>query len=253
MSTSSLSSSASASAAHPPSFIDLRAFVRDVSQGVVPSGVAGQDIFLASRRVLNWAEGPVTAGAITLPAGSGAVKTLPADEFIIVDQGSVTLVSNQSTLTLEAGQSALIPHGASFSWSAAAPASLIFTRYNHSVPGDGVIVPIQQQPQLKPSGTPPADLLTTPAPACRNFTDYLSEDGEFMCGTWDSTPYARRPLFYRHFELMYLLQGSVDFVDEAGRSGTFCKGDIFLIEQGARCTWDSREQVAKVYVIYRPK
>jgi uncharacterized cupin superfamily protein len=51
---------------------------------------------------------------------------------------------------------------------------------------------------------------------------------------------------------MYLLEGSVKFVDETGRSGTFSKGDIFLIEQRASCTWESLEQVAKVYVIYRP-
>ena len=59
-------------------------------------------------------------------------------------------------------------------------------------------------------------------------------------------------MYYRHYELMYLLEGSVTFVDEAGRSGSFSKGDIFLVEQTAQCTWDSREDVAKVYVIYRP-
>jgi uncharacterized cupin superfamily protein len=44
----------------------------------------------------------------------------------------------------------------------------------------------------------------------------------------------------------------VTFVDETGRAGTFAQGDIFLVEQGATCSWESREQVAKVYVIYRP-
>ena len=48
-----------------------------------------------------------------------------------------------------------------------------------------------------------------PPPSCRNFTDYRSADGEFVCGTWDSTPYHRRAMFYRHYELMYLLEGSV--------------------------------------------
>lgn len=241
-----------------PSFIDLRAFARDARQGVAMESLAGDDPFLVQRRALDWAPGgPVTAGVIMLEAGGGMVPTLPADEFIIVHEGRLTLVQQgerqNTTLTLEPGQSAVIPHGAEFTWSASAPVSLIFTRYNLSQPGSGVIVPIQQSPELKPSGTPPLDLLTTPAPSCRNFTDYQSADGEFMCGTWDSTPYARRPLFYKHYELMHLLQGSVDFVDETGRCATFSKGDIFLVEQGARCTWDSREQVAKVYVIYRPK
>ncbi|WP_343593325.1 cupin domain-containing protein [Paracidovorax wautersii] len=241
-----------------PSFVDLRAFARDPRQGIAAAPAAGSDPFLANRRTLDWAAGgPVTAGVITLGAGNGTVQSLPADEFIFVNEGRLTLVQQgqgqNTTLALEPGQSAVIPHGAAFSWSASAPVSLLFTRYNLSQPGSGAIVPIQQSPELKPSGTPPADLLTTPAPSCRNFTDYQSADGEFMCGTWDSTPYARKPLFYKHYELMYLLEGSVDFVDETGRSATFSKGDVFLVEQGARCTWDSREQVAKVYVIYRPK
>lgn len=239
---------------NPPSFVDLRQFARDHSHGIALTPAAGEDHFLSSRRVLDWAPGgPVTTGVINLKAGQGLVPSLPADEFILVTEGSLTLSQPGATLTLTPGQSAVIQHGAAFTWSAQGPVNLVFTCYNHSQLGAGAIVPIQQGPELKPSGTPSLDLLTTPAPSCRNFTDYTSADGEFMCGTWDSTPYARRPLYYRHFELMYLLEGSVDFVDETGRSGTFSKGDIFRVEQGASCTWDSRENVTKVYVIYRPK
>lgn len=237
-----------------PSFVDLRAFARDTRQGIAVATSAGDDPFFANRRRLDWAPGgPVTAGVITLGAGRGTVAALPADEFILVHEGRLTLAQQGTTLTLEPGQSAVIPHGAAFTWSANDAVSLIFTRYNRSQSGSGTIVPIQQSPELKPSGTPPVDLLTTPVPSCRNFTDYQSADGEFMCGTWDSTPYARRPLFYKHYELMYLVQGSVHFIDETGHSATFSKGDIFLVEQGANCTWDNREKVAKVYVIYRPK
>lgn len=237
----------------PRTFVDLREFAQDKSLGVAVNAQAGEDRFLAARRVLDWPAGPVTAGVITLEAGSGAVQSLPADEFIIVNEGSLTLTQQGSTLTLGPNQSAVIKQGATFTWSAQGPVSLIFTRYNKSQPGDGAIVPIKEDPVMGHSGGPAAELLTTPAPTCRNYTDYTSADGEFMCGTWDSTPYARRPMFYRHYELMYLLEGSVSFVDETGRSATFFKGDIFLVEQGANCSWDSREQVAKVYVIYRPK
>lgn len=244
---------AAAVPANPPSFVDLRQFARDKSQGIPATALAGDDRFLSSRRVLDWAPGgPVTAGVIALEAGSGSVPSLPADEFIIVNEGSLTLSQQDFTLTLEAGQSAVIQQGAAFSWSAQGPVSILFTRYNLSQPGDRAIVPIKENPQLEATGTPLAELLLTPAPVCRNYTDYRSADGELVCGTWDSTPYHRRAMFYRHYELMYLLEGSVTFVDEAGRSGTFSKGDIFLVEQTAQCSWDSRDHVAKVYVIYRP-
>ncbi len=59
-------------------------------------------------------------------------------------------------------------------------------------------------------------------------------------------------MFFRHYELMYLLEGSVTFEDETGRSGTFSRGDILIIEQHAQCSWESREHVAKVYANYRP-
>lgn len=240
-------------ATNPPSFVDMRAFARDKSQGIAAACQLGDDNFLSRRRILAWPEGPVTAGVIELAPGQGSVPSLPADECIVVNEGCLTLTQQGASLTLMPGQSAVILHGATFSWSASGPVSLIFTRYNRSQPGKGCIVPIQQTLELKPSGTPSLDLLTTPVPSCRNFTDYASADGEFMCGTWDSTPYTRLPLYYRHYELMHLVEGSVGFVDEAGRSNTFSKGDIFLVEQGARCSWDSREQVVKVYVIYRPK
>lgn len=45
---------------------------------------------------------------------------------------------------------------------------------------------------------------------------------------------------------------SIRFEDKAGCSGTFIKGDIFLVEQHARCSWESREHVKKVYAIFRP-
>jgi len=235
-----------------PSFVDLRQFARDTGQGLPVAAFPHDDQFLANRRVLDWAPGPVTAGVINLDGGSGSVASLPADEFIIVNQGRLTLTRQGVTLTLEANQSAVIQRGAAFSWTAQGPVSLIFTRYNFSVPGDGAIVPVKANPRLEPTGTPSADLLLTPVPVCRNYTDYRTTDGEFMVGTWDSTPYHRRAMFYRHFELMYLLEGSVTFIDEAGRAGTFVKGDIFLVEQTAQCSWESRVDVAKVYVIYRP-
>jgi uncharacterized cupin superfamily protein len=156
-------------------------------------------------------------------------------------------------LTLGEKQSAVLKHGAAFTWSAQEPVSLIFIRYNKSQADDGAIVPIKENPEMGPSaGGPAAELLLTPAPVCRNYTDYKTADGEFTCGTWDSTPYTRRALYFRHMELMHLLEGTVTFVDEAGRSGTFSKGDIFLIEQKASCSWESLVNVAKVYVIYRP-
>jgi uncharacterized cupin superfamily protein len=233
-------------------FIDLKAFAADESQGTAPPASADDDRFQSSRRLLALPSGPATVGVIALAAGSGEVSRQPADEFVIVSDGTITCTQGERTFTLHAGSSAVIPRGATFSWSTPARASIVFMRCEGSPGADGEIVPIDDAPTLAPSGAPLAELLLTPTPQCRNQTDYLSANGEFTCGTWDSTPYHRKAMFYRHCELMYLLQGSVTFEDESGKTATFSRGDIFLVEQGARCSWDSREHVAKVYAIYRP-
>ena len=236
----------------PRTFIDLRAFAADESQGIASPAAPEDGRFQSSRRFLVLPPGPVTAGVITLAAGRGTVAVQPADEFVVVSEGTITFSQGERTLTLDAGASAVIPRGARFSWWTPAPASVIFMRYESHPGADVAIVPIDRSPKLEPSGAPLAELLITPTPQCRNQTDYRSPDGTFTCGTWDSTPYHRIAMLYRHYELMHLLEGSVTFVDETGRTGTFARGDIFLVEQGARCSWDSRENVAKVYAIYRP-
>jgi len=243
---------ASTGSANVPSFVDLRAFAQDRNLGIPAIDSNDEDPFLASRRFLDLPHGRVAVGVITLEAGNGKVDDMPYDEFIIVCQGRAVLAQQGRTLTLRPGSSLVIKHGSKFSWSSEEPVSIIFMRYQSKEPGDGSLVPIRETPPLEPSGAPLAELLLTPTPDCRNYTDYRSSDGEFTCGTWDSTPYHRRAMVYRIYELMYLLEGSVTFEDETGRIKTFGRGDIFLVEQRAQCSWLSREHVVKVYAIHRP-
>lgn len=226
-----------------PSFIDLRAFADQSAE------VPGKDPFGADRRLVPLRGGPVEAGCIDLPAGLGAVPGSAGDCWLIVTKGAAAIDS----LLLAAGDSCVIRGGTAFAWSAKAPATLIFIHHLSGATETAGIVPIDIDVELTPSGAPLAELLVGETPACRNHTTFLSDDGEFICGVWDSTPYHRRSMTYRHCELMYLLEGSVTFVDGADRERTFAKDDIFLIEQGAECSWESREHVAKVYAIYRPQ
>jgi len=234
------------------SFVDLRAFA-DSEAATVPVALAGgEDPFLVCRSLLPTTEGPVTVGVLQLPPGWGKVASMPADEFLIVHKGRVTLETDGRALALEPDASVVLTRGASIAWSADEAVTLIFLRRSGGPDDKAAMIPVEGSPQLTPSGAPLAELLVGPTPSCRNYSDYRSPDGEFVCGTWDSTPYRRLAMPYRHFELMYLLAGSVAFVDGAGREGKFKKGDIFLVEQGAHCSWESREYVKKVYAIYRP-
>lgn len=228
------------------SFVDLRGFA---AKALIPSN-DGADAYLSTRAELELPHGPVTIAALAL-AGEGRVECLAADEFLIVLEGMASFETDAARVTVAAGRSVVLPGGLSFYWSAEAGTRAVVMRCL-GVSGALDLVPIDETAPLEPSGAPLAELLIGPTPACRNHTDYSSESGEFVCGIWDSTPYHRRAMPYRHYELMHLLDGAVTFEDGAGQVGTFREGDIFLVEQGAECSWLSETDVKKVYAIYRP-
>lgn len=229
-----------------PSFIDLRAFAADAAADI------GPDPFGDDRCLLPLRENSVEAGSIHVAAGTGTVTAATGDCWMILADGAITLSIDGQAREHKAGDSWVVAAGTAFDWAAAAPATIIFLRYLAGSDSPTGIVPIDTDAQLAPSGSPLADLLIGDTPSCRNFNSFRSVDGVFTCGVWDSTPYHRLPMRYGHFELMYLLQGQVTFVDEIGRSRTFAQDDIFLVERGASCSWESREHVAKVFAIYRP-
>lgn len=226
------------------SFIDLLAFAE-------PAPVTAD--FIEGRTWLDLGDDVVAIASLRLGAGTGRGAGLPGDEFILLLAGDLTLAAGAGSVTLTAGDSAVLPRGLDFTWQSGTGAHLVLLRSSEAgAAGADRPVAIDRHAGLEPSGTPLAELLIGPTPACRNHTDYRSGSAEFVCGTWDSTPYHRRPMRYGHVELMQLLAGSVRFVDGAGRQATFRTGDVFVVERGADCSWESREHVVKVYAIHRP-
>jgi uncharacterized cupin superfamily protein len=185
------------------------------------------------------------------PVGEGRVQGLPCDEFVILLSGTLTIESVRGVTVINTGCSAVLPAGLNFGWRAAAGTIAIIVACPAVAGATEDIVLIDKAASIQPSNPPAADLLVGPTPSCRNHSDYRSTNGEFVCGAWDSTPYHRRAMLYRHIELMHLLDGSVTFEDATG-SVTFGKGDIFLAMRGAECAWISHVHVKKVYAIHRP-
>ena len=136
-------------------------------------------------------------------------------------------------------------------WAAKEPAELLVMRCTAGGSADDPAL-IDTAAPLSPSSPPLPELLIGPTPSCRNHSDYRSATGEFVCGTWDSTPYQRRLMEFRHFELMRLLEGEVTFTDAHGGYGTFGAGDVVLFVQGGSASWESRSHVKKIYATYRP-
>lgn len=221
--------------------IDLRAYA------VQPKPAAD---WLSGRMAPAFADTYASVTAIA-PSGHGRVSSLPADEFLIVLSGTLSIKCAGETTPVPAGRSAVLVAGTSFEWTASSDTVAIIVACP-GVPGVAAgVVPIDENAPLESSNPPLAELLVGPTPSCRNHSDYRSANGEFVCGTWDSTPYHRRAMTYRHIELMHLLEGSVTLEDAAG-SVTFGRGDVFLVTRGAECAWISTVPVKKVYAIHRP-
>jgi uncharacterized cupin superfamily protein len=220
--------------------------LRSYAEGTTPSGD-----WIAGRATPVFADEAAVVAALA-PRGSGQVDALAADEFVIVLSGRLDIESAAGPLQLEANQSGMLPAGVSFGWRAAEDTLVIIVSVAAAEPGQpSHPIVVDENAELSPSNPPLPELLVGPTPSCRGHCDYTSANGEFKCGTWDSTPYHRVQMPYAHIELMHLLAGSVTFTDKKG-STTFKTGDVVLAMRGEGCAWFSDEYVKKVYATHRP-
>ncbi|WP_157218555.1 cupin domain-containing protein [Flavisphingomonas formosensis] len=222
--------------------VDVRAY----AAGTNPS-----DDWFDGRAAPAFADRDAQVAAIAL-RGAGRVQALPADEFVLILEGRLEIEGEAGTLPVDAGTGAVLPIGSSFAWRASDDLLAVIYSAPTTAPGNATKpLAIDHDAPLAPSNPPLAENLIGPTPACRSHSDYISANGEFACGIWDSTPYHRRQIPYRQVELMYLLDGKVSFADAHG-SVSFSAGDVCLFVRGDGCAWLSEEYVRKIYANQRP-
>ncbi|MEO8721966.1 MAG: cupin domain-containing protein [Sphingobium sp.] len=222
--------------------LDMRAYA---------AGTAPSNDWFEGRATPAFSDAKAQVAAFAL-RGEGRVDTLPTDEFVLVLKGSLEIESDAGLLKIEPDNSAVLPVGTSFAWRASEDLLAIVYTAPTEGPGNATApLLIDKNAPLSPSNPPLPENLIGPEPTCRAYSDYLSANSEFACGTWDSTPYHRRRIPYRQVELMLLLAGKVTFTDDQD-SVTFSAGDVCMFIRGDGCAWFSDEYVKKVYAIQRP-
>ncbi|EIZ81234.1 hypothetical protein WSK_0179 [Novosphingobium sp. Rr 2-17] len=222
--------------------VDMRAY----AAGTTPS----TDWF-AGRKAPAFADDAAQVAAFAL-RGEGRVEALADDEFVLVVEGRLDIESDTGTLVVASDNGAVLPAGTSFRWRASDNLlAIVYTAPTQAAGNPAEPVAIDLGAEMTPSSPPAAENLLGPAPSCRNHTDFLSANTEFVCGIWDSTPYHRRQIPYRQVELMLLLAGEVSFSNGKG-SVTFQEGDICMFVRGEGCAWLSEEYVKKIYATQRP-
>lgn len=222
--------------------VDIRAYA---------AGTSPSNHWLDDRKAPAFADADAQVAAIAL-RGEGQVESLPTDEFVLVLEGRLEIVSDTGTLAMEPVTGGVLPLGSSFRWRASDDLlAIIYAAPTGSSGSATGPLLIDEDALLAPSSPPLAENLIGPTPTCRAHSDYLSQNGEFACGIWDSTPYHRRQIPYRQVELMYLLEGGATFTNDQG-SVSFSAGDACLFVRGDGCAWLSDEYVKKIYATQRP-
>ena len=222
--------------------VDVRAYA---------AGARPTNDWLSGRAAPAFADRKAQVAAIAL-RGEGRVEALSTDEFVLVLEGRLEIESDTGTLVMGPETAGVLPVGCSFAWRASEDVlAVIYTAPTDASGSATAPLLIDRDAPLTPSNPPLTENLIGPIPSCRNHSDYISANTEFVCGIWDSTPYHRRQIPYRQVELMFLLEGKVTFTSEEGQV-SFSAGDACMFVRGDGCAWLSEEHVKKVYATQRP-
>jgi len=207
------------------------------------------DPFARSRDIAWEGPGSMSAGRVSF-IGELDIAGYPHTETLVVVEGELRLrAPGAAPLLLGPGTGAVIARGTPVRIDAAARTRFVFC----AVAGDGDAQPgltaLRAEADFKPSTPPPAEALLSTVPQCRSDNVFTDEQAQYRAGTWDSTPYHRIVRAHRMNEFMVLLAGGVRFADPDGGVLSVGTGDAIFVPQGAPIGWESRERVAKFYVV----
>ncbi len=68
-------------------------------------------------------------------------------------------------------------------------------------------------------------------------------------GVWEATAHVEKIRNFDKDEIMFLLEGSCEIVDDTGHVETFHPGDVFLMPKGFNGEWRHDQTVRKFYLI----
>lgn len=211
----------------------------------------GQDDPFAPWREIAWqGSGAMSAGRLRFE-GKTESPSFPHLETLTVVQGELTLeTEGAAPLVLKPGSGVVIGAGTAVRVSAAAQTLVMFCAAQCAQTTHAGLYPLVAEADFKPSTTVmDPKLLLGPAPQCRSDNVINEESIRYLAGTWDSTPYHRIVRAHPVNEFMHLLDGAVSFAQADGSVSTAQAGDAIFVPQGAAIGWESRERVAKFYVV----
>ena len=190
---------------------------------------------------------------------TGAMGPWLTNEVMVLLEGQVVIDhADGSQLAASAGEAFFIPKGTVCSWRQEGDLRKFFVIHSDA---SGLAAPdadalkarkIDFAAALAPSEGPPAALLETAMPECREAVMFTDLTGQLTAGIWSATPYRREAVASPRHELMHILDGEVTLFDGAGREETFTAGDTLFVPRGAVAGWSSAVPVRKMFCAFTP-
>lgn len=172
--------------------------------------------------------------------------------FMMVIKGTLKLAATgKSAIVIKAGQAFVVQAGTRLSCEDPIEAELVYSTFEDAAPGpEGIIVldPAAERPQSPPYNS--AILLSSPGPVQHGKAFSTDSTGAWRAGVWDSTSYHRETLPFNQYELIHMLEGSVQLKHQDGSVRTFSKGDTVMVPKGFPSDWHSPVSVLKYYSAY---
>ncbi|CAM5302901.1 putative cupin superfamily protein [Aquamicrobium terrae] len=113
---------------------------------------------------------------------------------------------------------------------------------------DTPVISFAGAPLKDQAGAPDPKQVVEGNPQNRTKLFFASADGEFVSGTWKSTPGKWRALSGKD-EFCYIVQGHVRLISDSGEIAEFRAGDSFVVPNGFSGFWEIVEETVKHYAI----
>lgn len=231
---------------HPSTTLLLaRADGSRASMPMTSASLSPADPFSTAREIAYLGPDGMAAGVVQV-SGSFAIADYPQLEMIVVHSGHLTLQTEDGTLELGRGASAVIGRGTALQIQAQADTLWAFCAQVTDEQNPG-LTPLDPLAHLSPSTPPDAHILISAGPQCRSKNSY-KDSANVLVGVWDSTPYTRHGRPHKVHELMHLIEGSVTLHSAEGESLQVNAGDSIFVPKDAPCAWESHVYVRKFYL-----
>lgn len=198
----------------------------------------------------------VSAGLWEAEANVSHWMDYPVNEFMHILEGEVTIVTEHGNTTVKAGESFILPKGLRCRWTQPGKVRKFFVIHDDRSgrANEGPLAPITVDTAaiLAPSTPPSADILLSPVPVQHAKDLFSDATGQLNIGLWDTTGYVRKLIDFSRHELMHLIEGSVTFTDDLGRTQSYKAGDTFFVPLGTPNSWASEGYLRKIFVIFQP-